>query len=113
MLAYYAIRAGEVAATTVPDRLRKRLPKYPIPVLHLARLAVDVRVAGKRLGERMLTDALSRALSLSDELGLHAVEIWALNERARAFYEHFGFVGLKDDENHLYLPISTIREAFR
>jgi len=55
---------------------------------------------------------LSRAIQLSDELGLHAIEVMALSDEARAFYEKYGFLSLLDDKNHLYLSIKTARQAF-
>ena len=59
----------------------------------------------------MLGDALRRCLHLADGLGVHAVEVEALNDAARTFYEKHGFVGLADDACHLYLPIATIERG--
>jgi len=107
---YYALSAGAVAFDHVPQDLRKRLPRYPVPVAHLGRLAVDQSAAGQGLGEHLLMDALVRTLRAADEIGIHAVEVLAINDAARAFYLKYGFQPLKDDRHHLYLPISTVKK---
>lgn len=103
---YYTISTGAVTFEQVPEKL----PKYPIPVVHLGRLAVDLRSQGKALGELLLIDALKRAAQASEQLGIYAVEVRALNENARRFYLKYGFTSLLDDEMHLYLPMRTIRK---
>lgn len=110
ILGYYALSAGSVAFEVVPENLKKRLPRYPIPVAHLGRLAVDQSVLGHGLGEDMLIDALARIMRVADEIGIHAVEVVAINDSARRFYLKYGFVSLVDDEQHLYLPMSAVRK---
>ena len=83
---YYALSAGAVAFDRLPQDLRKRLPRYPIPVAHLGRLAVDQSAAGQGLEEHLLMDALTRTLRAADEIGIHAVEVVAINDAARSFY---------------------------
>ena len=107
---YYALSAVAVAFDHVPRELRKRLPRYPVPVAHLGRLAVDRSAAGQRLGEFLLMDALARTLRAVDQIGIHAVEVVAINESARSFYRKYGFRPLKDDRHHLYLPITTVKK---
>jgi len=107
---YYALSAGAVAFDHVPRDLRKRLPRYPVPVAHLGRLAVNRSAAGQGLGEHLLMDALARTLRAADEIGIHAMEVVAINDAARAFYMKYGFRPLKDDRHHLYLPIATVRK---
>lgn len=103
---YYTIASGAVSFEMLPEKL----PRYPIPVVHLGRLAVDEAVQGQRLGKALLADALSRAVSIADQLGIYAVEVFALNEAAREFYLEFGFTELLDDSRHLYLTIQKIRK---
>lgn len=102
---YYTLSSGAVARETLPE---KRLPRYPIPVVLLARLAVDQRTQGQRLGERLLLDALTRCSQLSGYIGIYAVVVDALNERARNFYLKYGFVPVQDDAQRLYLSILEI-----
>jgi len=106
---YYAIAAGSVTFEQFPSKQRKRLPKYPIPVALLGRLAVDSQFQGRGLGKLLLLDALAKILRTSDSIGIHAVEVKAIDEAAKQFYLKYGFVELTDDQRHLYLPISTIR----
>ncbi len=63
---------------------------------------------GKRLGETLLLHALRNALSASETLGAFAVDVWAVDDDARAFYERYGFVPLEDNPSHLYLPMNTV-----
>lgn len=112
VLGYYTLAAGAVAFRNLPLRAAHKLPKHPIPVALLGRLAVDARCQGQGLGKLLLADALRRCLALSSDLGLHAVEVHAIDETARRFYEHHAFAALEDDHRHLYLPVTTIRSAF-
>jgi GNAT superfamily N-acetyltransferase len=79
----------------------------------LARLAVDKSAQGLRLGETLLLDALQRSLDLSQRLGIHAVEVDAIDETAAAFYAKYGFSPLIDDPPHLYVPIATLDGLLR
>lgn len=107
VLGYYTLSSGSVAFETVPEKL----PRYPIPVAHLGRLAVDLSMRGQGLGELLLMDALARSVLIANELGIYAVELFALTEGAKQFYLKYGFIPLKDDDKHLYLPIKTIIQS--
>lgn len=109
VVGYYTLSSGSVRFADLPEDLRKRLPKYPIPAGHLGRLAVDRRFQGQGLGGILLFDALERVQKLADHIGIHAVTVLALHERAKDFYEAHGFQALLDDEHHLFLPMATIR----
>ena len=112
VLGYYTLAAGSVAFQHLPDNVVSKLPRHPVPVVLLARLAVDQSGHGRGLGEGLLIDALKRSLDLSTRLGNHAVEVGALDESASALYRRYGFVALLDNPLHLYLPIATIDSAF-
>jgi GNAT superfamily N-acetyltransferase len=105
---YYTLAAGSIGVTCLPEVLRKKLPKHPVPTIHLGRLAVDLAFRGRRLGETLLMHALRAALNLADKLGVYAVNVWAIDENARTFYTHFGFLPLEDDPQHLYMPLETV-----
>lgn len=106
---YYTLSSGSVAFESVPENL----PRYPIPTVHLGRLATDLQMRGQGLGELLLIDALRRSVLVSAEIGIYAVELYALTENAKRFYSKYGFVPLKDDDKHLYLPIETLKKLFR
>ena len=112
VLGYYTISSSAVAFETLPAEGSKKLPRHPVPVVLVARLAVDRTAQGQRLGERLLTDALARSVDLSAKLGIHAVVVDAVDQKAKAFYEKYQFTVLLDGELHLYLPITTIAAAF-
>lgn len=87
---YYALAAGAVAHQLATGAVRRNMPD-PIPVLILARLAVDHRAQGIKLGAGLLQDAVNRAKSVAQNAGVRALVVHALNEKARAFYEYYGF----------------------
>jgi GNAT superfamily N-acetyltransferase len=110
VIGYYTLAAGAVGFEHLPADASRKLPKHPVPVVLLARLAVDQSAQGRGLGEGLLLDALQRTLDLSSGLGVHAVEVDALDDAAAAFYRKYGFTPLLDDPLHLYLPISTVED---
>lgn len=108
---YYTLAAGAIPFTNLPSDAAKRLPKHPVPVILLARLAVDQNARGQGLGKALLQDALRRCLEMSEQLGLYAVEVLALDAEAKGFYSKYGFVPLADNDQHLFLPIKTIENG--
>ena len=103
---YYTISSGSVSFDTVPENL----PHHPIPIVLLGRLAVDQSTQGRGLGAMLLIDALRRAQVVADQLGIYAVAVEAINDRAQHFYLKYGFKPLRDDRLHLYLPLKIIRK---
>lgn len=110
VIGYYTLAAGSLAFERLPTETSRKLPKHPLPVVLLCRLAVDQTVQGKRLGEGLLLDALQRTLNLSYGLGVHAVEVNALDNIAAAFYLKYGFTPLLDDPLNLFLPLTTVEQ---
>ncbi|GHU19595.1 N-acetyltransferase GCN5 [Betaproteobacteria bacterium] len=90
VLAYYAMAAGAVSRELATNGVRRNMPD-PVPVMVLARLAVDSRVQGIRLGGALLQDAVNRAVLVSQNTGVRALLAHALHDRARQFYSHYGF----------------------
>ncbi len=109
---YYTIAPGAVAFGDLPGHLASRLPRYPIPVVLLARLAVDESVQGRGLGKLLLLDALNRSLEVARELGVHAVAVDAIDDDARSFYLKYGFESLEDERLHMFLSIKAIGRTF-
>ena len=106
---YYTIAASSIAFESLPSELGRKLPRHPVPSVLIARLAVARAYQRRLLGEALLLNSLRRAESLSGELGIHAVQVDALDERASGFYRKYGFVPLEDQPLRLLLPITTIR----
>ncbi len=113
VIGYYTLAAGSIAFAHLDSEVARKLPQHPVPVVLLARLAVDQTAQGGRLGEALLLDALQRTLDLSSKLGVYAVAVDALDEAAAAFYRKYGFSPLLDDPLHLYLPIATAEKLLR
>lgn len=111
VLGYYSLSSGSVAFERLPPSVTKKLPKHPVPVILLARLAVDKSCQGKGLGAALLANALERSLDLSKSLGVHAVAVEALDDEASSFYRKFGFVPLIDNALRLCLPMATIESG--
>lgn len=108
---YYTIAASALAFASLPPELGRKLPRHPVPALLIARLAVAQTHQGQHLGETLLLDALQRAAGLSDQLGIHLVEVDAVDDRAAAFYRNYGFTPLDDQPHRLLLPVDTILSA--
>lgn len=87
---YYAMAAGAVSHQTATRSVRQNMPD-PVPVMVLARLAVDRRVQGIKLGASLLQDAVNRAVVVSQNTGVRALLVHAIHDRAKQFYEHYGF----------------------
>jgi GNAT superfamily N-acetyltransferase len=112
VLGYYTSAAGSFALDALPEVARKGLPKHPMPTVHLGRLAVAISCQGKRLGEALLFHFLHQALEISRNLGVFAIDVWAMHDEARPFYLKYGFIPLEDAPLHLYLPIKTVENMF-
>jgi GNAT superfamily N-acetyltransferase len=87
---YYAMAAGAVAHQMATSSVRRNMPD-PVPVMVLARLAVDLRAQGIKLGASLLQDAVNRAVMVAENAGVRALLVHALNDKAKEFYEHYGF----------------------
>lgn len=112
VLGYYTAAAGSFALDALPESGRKGLPKHPVPTAHLGRLAVDRSCQGKGLGEALLFHFLHQALAVSQELGVFAVDVWTIEEKAVRFYLKYGFLVMQDAPLHLYLPMTTVEKMF-
>ncbi len=110
VVGYYSLAVSAVAPTDAPARITKGLARHPVPVMLLARLAVDVSMKGKGLGAALLHDALARTLQAADIAGIRAVIVHAKDDAARRFYEHFDFDPSPTDPYHLYLLIKDLRK---
>ena len=105
---YYSLAAGSVTHDEATERLKKGQGRRPIPVIPLARLAVDVSIHGKGLGAALLKDALLRSAQAASTIGARALLVHAKNDRAKAFYEHFDFEPSPSDPYHLLLIMKDL-----
>ena len=90
VVGYYALAAGAVSHPLATSKVRRNRPD-PVPVMVLARLAVDRRCQGVKLGASLLQDAVQRTLVVAQHAGVRALLVHALHDKAKQFYEHCGF----------------------
>ena len=91
VVGYYALAVGSIVQAQAAGRIGRNMPE-PIPVMLLARLAVDHRWQGRGLGADLLLDSIERTLSAADIAGIRAMVVDAISDGAAAFYEHWGFM---------------------
>lgn len=108
VVGYYALAMSAVVHAQAPSRLRRGMPD-PVPVVLLARLALDRRAQGCHLGGHLLVDALHRCVRGGREFGARAVVVDATDDEAARFYRHFDFTHL--DERRLWRRLSDIAAA--
>lgn len=108
---YYSIATGSVKFEELPPNARKKLPQYPVPTAHVARLAVDRPRQGEGLGAVLLFNALRRAAGVAEQIGVYAVTVDALHDRAKAFYLKYGFEPMATHDLRLYILLDTVRKA--
>jgi GNAT superfamily N-acetyltransferase len=111
VVGYYSLAAGAAEHEEAPARVKKGLARHPIPLVILARLAVDRSAQRIGLGEALLKDALVRVAAAADLIGVRALIAHAKDERARAFYERFDFEPSPTDPLHMFLLMKDIRAA--
>jgi GNAT superfamily N-acetyltransferase len=104
---YFSLSVASVSATSLPDALRRKLPRYPVPVALLGRLAVATAFQGQGLGAILLADACIKVARASQVLAVAGLVVDAKDETAAAFYRHFGFVALPGQPERLLLPRSA------
>ncbi len=108
---YYSLAAASAEHAAVPLRVSKGLAKHPIPMLLLARLAVNLKAQGQGLGRSLLQSALGKYLQASKVIGCRALMVHAIDETAIGFYQSYGFEPSPVDAAHLYLLTKDIRKT--
>lgn len=109
IVGYYSLSVGNVLHDSAPARLAKGLPRYPIPILLLARLAVHKDWQGHKLGAGLLLDAIRRTNQVADIAGVRALVVHAKDDKAKSFYAHFGFEAFSHEPLTLFRLIKDIR----
>lgn len=109
VVGYYSLAVGAVEHAEAPGRISKGLARHPIPVMLLARLAIDRAEQGKGLGKALLKDALLRTAQAADIAGIRALLVHAKDDEARAWYEQFDFEPSPTDPYHLFLLMKDLR----
>lgn len=109
---YMTLSNAQIEADLLPDTIRKKLPRYPVPSFRIGKLAVDLRYQGSGVGAWLLRSALEKALSISASVGLYTVIVDAIDDKAKSFYLKYGFIAFSKHPLTLFLPIATIASAY-
>lgn len=110
VVGYYTLTFGSIEKTILPNSLNKQLPNYQIPVIILARFAVDTNEQGKGLGKALLKNAILKTLQASDIAGIKAIMVDAKDAKAKEFYETYGFVASDINDLNLFLAIEELKK---
>ncbi len=111
VVGYHALTGASVDRREATDRAAQGMGQYRIPAVLLSRLAVDRSVQGRGIGALLLADAMRRAVSVSEEVGVRLLHAHALNDSARSFYMKFGFEESPTDAMNLQIIIKDIRAS--
>lgn len=110
-IGYYTLSMVHILFDELPEELKKGLPRYPVPAMRLGKLAISLNHQKQGLGAFLLKDVLLKAIDFSEKVGLKCLLVDALNDRAKLFYQKFGFLPFPSNSLTLVLPIETIIEA--
>ncbi len=107
VIGFYSLSMGELNLSSLPQELLHKLPKHPVPVARMGRLAVDKTAQGRGLGKFLLVDAMKRVQNAATSVGVYALLVDAKDDQAKAFYKKYGFVELADLKMSLFLPVAS------
>jgi predicted N-acetyltransferase YhbS len=110
VVGYYALASGSITVQDVTGRFRRNMPD-PIPVVVLARLAVDRAYQGRGLGRALFRDSAWRIVNAADVIGIRGVIVHAISEQAKAFYLALGFDPSPRDPMTLMVTVSDLHAA--
>jgi len=110
---YYSLTVGQIDTLEAPERVRRGMGQYPIPLIILARLAVDLDYQGRGLGYSLLQDALKRALTVAQQTGIRAVLTHPIDSQAEAFYRRYGFESMPENNRQLIVLLKDARRLVR
>jgi GNAT superfamily N-acetyltransferase len=110
VVGYFSLTVGQVDTLDAPDRIRKGMGQYPVPVVILARLAVSRDHHGRGIGIGLLQDAIRRTLSIAEQVGVRAMLAHPIDDDAARFYTRFGFIVSPLREQQLLLLLKDARK---
>ncbi|PKM14271.1 MAG: GNAT family N-acetyltransferase [Gammaproteobacteria bacterium HGW-Gammaproteobacteria-2] len=106
---YFSLTVGQIDTLEAPERIRRGMGQYPIPLVILARLAVDLDYQGRGLGFSLLQDAIRRTLAIAEQAGIRALLTHPIDVDAEAFYRKFGFEPTPTHERQLMVLLKDAR----
>jgi len=106
---YFSLTVGQVDVLDAPERIRKGMGQYPVPVVILARLAVSAPDQGRGIGFGLLQDAIRRTMLIAEQAGIRALLTHPIDHEAAKFYTRFGFIASPLRERQLLLLLKDAR----
>ncbi len=106
---YFSLTVGQIDALDAPERIRRGMGSYPVPVVILARLAVSLLDQRRGIGLGMLQDAIQRTVAIAEQAGVRALLTHPIDEEASRFYQRFGFEASPVREQQLLLLLKDAR----
>lgn len=110
---YFSLTVGQIDTLDAPERIRKGMGQYPLPVVILARLAVSAKDQGGGIGFGLLQDAIRRTMLIAEQAGIRAMLTHPIDEEAAKFYTQFGFTASPLREQQLLLLLKEARRWVR
>lgn len=107
ILGYYSLSAAQIDAIQLDEHVQKKLPRYPVPCFRMGRLAAHSAHHGRGLGRLLIGCAVERCLEARKQVAAYALVVDAKGEKAKSFYEHYGFTPCRDNPMTLYLPLGA------
>jgi len=107
VVGYYALASSAIACGDATGRMRRNMPD-PIPVVVLARLAVDQAYQGRKIGRGLMRDAAMRVLAAASEIGIRGLVVHAISQEAKAFYLNLGMLPSPTSELTLMIPLGDL-----
>jgi predicted N-acetyltransferase YhbS len=109
VVGYFSLTVGQIDTLEAPERIRKGMGQYPVPVVILARLAVSQQAHGQGIGTGLLRDAIRRTMLIAEQAGIRAMLTHPIDEDAARFYTRFGFIASPLREQQLLLLLKDAR----
>ena len=110
VVGFMTLCSGSIAFNQLPSEMNKKLPRYPIPAIRIARLAVDKRYQKQGFGKEFLEYCFEKVAAIANLIGVKLV-IVDVKDETFGFYKHYGFVSLPTKPNILIMPIETVIKA--
>ncbi len=110
---YFSLTVGQVDTLEAPERIRKGMGQYPLPVVILARLAVSIHDQGRGIGFGLLQDAIRRTMLIAEQAGIRAMLTHPIDQEAAQFCIRFGFIASPLREQQRLLLLKDARRWVR
>jgi len=112
--AFYTIAPSSIKRESLPAKLAKKLPHYPVPVFLLAQMAINTELQGTGLGKVTLIKALEYLWQVNSQMTAYAIVVDCLNDNVKEFYKKYGFDTLcnYNGKTRMYLPMKVVGNLF-